>query len=88
MKCYDSKGRLGDPHSYDRNYLEVKINCICIENPVSISDKHFSSVYDDSFSVWSHDDGNCKPFGVYNMNTNPTITPGYVYVIKDKEENK
>ncbi|MCH5177541.1 MAG: hypothetical protein J1F25_05920, partial [Prevotellaceae bacterium] len=90
VKRYDNKGRLERTFNMDRYYDELVLNCIFIENPVSISNKHFSYTDDIGFSstyaTWDSD--GYKASGLYNMTTYPTITSGYVYVIKDKEENK
>lgn len=87
---YDNKGRISDKVTVDRLYFIDRLNCVFIENSGKISNLKLSYMNDfgyiSSYNIWN--DGSSRTSGLYDMNTYPSTTSGYVYLIKDKEDNK
>ena len=89
VEYYDKKGRGTNKYSLSRFYSQCDIYCVFIEDLERCSNKQFSFISDpdyvNKYTLWN--DGS-RTSGLYNMSTNPSITSGYVYLIKDKEDNK
>lgn len=71
-----------------RPYTNYYITCICIYSESSKTTKNLSYCYDAIDSAKSIAQNlygyNCRISGLNPMGTNPSITPGYLYFIKDK----
>ena len=92
VKYIDAKNNVRDVESHDRIYFKSKFSCTFIEDYGKSSNLDLSYIsdigYEPDYNIWN------QPVtskywgqitsGLVNMNTNPSITPGYVYFIKDK----
>ena len=84
FSLYDSYGKEVNvnPHFY----RDVTSQCIFIANSDSYSTKTLSFVNDDMYLSLQRNFGrDFKILGLYDYSNNPSITPGYVYLIKNKE---
>ena len=74
----------------DRPYSQVQCYYTFIKDVDSISTLHSSYNLDDGFnSAFNVQNSNgFSTRGMYDMSTNHSITPGYVYVIKTKEKDE
>ena len=74
----------------DRPYYEIFLICSIIKDINSMSTLNLSYIDDYSYPSFyqSWNDSGYSTSGMYSKATNPSITPGYVYLIKAEEKNK
>ena len=82
---HDSEGYREGP--IERYYIECTMSCLFIAAPNSYEPKTYSDI-DDSYGNYMHREMNkdgWRTTGLFDHSSNPSITAGYVYLIKSEE---